>query len=371
MELVEVFNPYFNVFRIFGICLQTPGMSHCEKILSYIFSIIGLICVTVLSTIQYYNNNPATGKDILNYIQGICLHITHFVVIIETLFTQKQQLQFWYYLQKLEGYFKKDLEYAQRCYITCKRNVIKKFWLLTGFSILIETSLFTLLYIFDKTQEKSIEDLQSWCLLILGVIVGRFRHLSHIFVIDILKVHIEIFNNSLAKLSRKNFKNFHKESIIEELNFIKFRHTYIWEICRNINLSHFWSQICNIFINFLQLTCICYYIYYHIVFRQFKIIAHTFLLHLPILSHLYILMQSSENLQIEAQKSSTFLHSLLRKSSKDVSPLLKNYIMDLSLQMHHEKINIGFGRIFTLNIAFMCGMIGTIATYFVIAIQFF
>lgn len=353
MELVKLFNPYFNLFRIFGICLQTPGMSRNEKILSYSFAIIGLICVISLSTIQYCNNNPMTGSDILNYIQGIWMHITHFVTIMETLSTQKRQIQFWYYLEKLEGYYKKDLENVKRCYITCKGNFIKKFWSLTGFSILIEISLFTLLYIFEKTHEKSIEDLQSWCFLILGVIAGRFRHLSHIFVIDILKMHIAIFNNSLAKLNKKNIKNFHKESIIEELNFIKFRHTYIWEICRNINSSHFWSQICNIFINFLQSTCICYYIYYHIVFRQYKIIARkftlfyfqriikyiynfvladTFLLLLPILSHLYILMQSSENLQIEAQKSSTFLHSLLRKSSKDVSPLLKNYVKPSFIQ---------------------------------------
>uniref|UniRef100_A0A240SXX3 Gustatory receptor n=1 Tax=Lutzomyia longipalpis TaxID=7200 RepID=A0A240SXX3_LUTLO len=349
MELLKLFNSYFNFFRVFGICIQTPDSSNRTKILSYCSSIFGLLYSSFLLFSLYIFDKPITGAGIVNYLQGICFFLTHITVMIETLATRKQQLQFWDFLKKIENLYGDEVEEIKLKYITCKRIVARKFWILLGFSIAIEI---TLLAILIRNRSRGIQvmsDWETWVVFVLSVVVGRIRHLSHLVFIEILKVHLEIFNNSLMKL-KGNFNCLNTKLLIEELNSIKFRHTYIWELCQSINSCFQLSQLLNFFSDYLHLTSISYFVYLRIVYGKFDMILTTIILLIPVFSHIFAITKTSDDVQMEAQKSTHLLQNLMQSNKDSLNKFLKNCIIDLSLQMHHERISITIGKLFVLNL---------------------
>uniref|UniRef100_A0A7G3B355 Gustatory receptor n=1 Tax=Lutzomyia longipalpis TaxID=7200 RepID=A0A7G3B355_LUTLO len=249
-------------------CIQTPGLSKRTKILSYFSSIFWSFYACASLFLMYSINKSTIHSETVHFFQAIGLHLTHLTVMLETLATEKKQLNFWKNLKNIERFYGPELKDVKLKYIQCKRIVVRKILILLGISLLIESIYVTNHFYNHGRIETFVFDVLSWILNIASVMVGRFQHMSHLIVIEILKVHLEIFNNSLMKL-KGNINFFDDKSLIEELNLIKFRHTYIWELCKSINSCYLWSQMINFLINFLQLTSILYYIYYLIVKGSF------------------------------------------------------------------------------------------------------
>lgn len=261
MELVTLVNSYLNLFRFFGICVQTPGMSSYTKIFSYSASILAIIYVIPLAPILYFLTKPYKVTEIVDYIQCLCIYFTHLVLTIETLCTRNSQLRFWYYVKKTEGLYLNNIEDVTNAYAQFKKPVFQKILILLALSIVLEGYLVINYIVYKEQSNAVIYTLLPWLLNIYSVMAGRARHMSHILAIEILKMHIEIFNNSLIRLNRK-FKKLDNTTMIEELNFIKFRHTFIWELCKSVNSCYICSQFVNIFVNFFQITCVSFYVYH-------------------------------------------------------------------------------------------------------------
>uniref|UniRef100_A0A240SXP9 Gustatory receptor n=1 Tax=Lutzomyia longipalpis TaxID=7200 RepID=A0A240SXP9_LUTLO len=371
MDLVKLFSFHFNFFRFFGICIHTPLMSWRVKFFAISSSIFGIVYTTIFPLIVYLVNKPSRGIEIITFTEGIGLFVTHFIVNVETLCTRNQQLNFWVIVDKIEKqYTTKELEGIKRNYVSCRKMFDQKMWILLAISIGIEIILLYILLTHRYSREQVIEDVPTWSVYIFSVMVGKVRHLSHLLVIDILKIHLEIFNNSLVEF-KENLKAFDHEALIGKLNSVKFRHTLLWELGRNINDCYQWSQLSNICINFLQFTSICYYIYFHVAIGSYELITPIVILLIPIGSHNFVLMKTSDDLQVEAQKTPHLLQNILHKEKAFLSSLIKSFIVDLSLQMHHERIFISIGKIFIVNLGLLTIIIGTVATYIVIFIQFF
>uniref|UniRef100_A0A7G3B6J2 Gustatory receptor n=1 Tax=Lutzomyia longipalpis TaxID=7200 RepID=A0A7G3B6J2_LUTLO len=267
MELLKLFNSYFNFFRFFGICIQTPGFSKQTKTFSYFSSIFWLFCSFIFLILLFFNHRETMRSETVHLIQALGLHLTHLTVILETLTTTNKQLYFWQNLKNIERFYDEEMTEVKLKYIQCKRIVVWKIWILLATSFLIETILVINLLLYYEWIGPIMSDVFTWSLNIVSVMVGRFRHMSHLLVIEILKTHLEIFNNSLVKLKIKSFLG--DKSLIEKLNLIKFRHTHIWELCKSINSCYLWSQMMNFLINFIRFTSICYYLYYLIVSGNF------------------------------------------------------------------------------------------------------
>uniref|UniRef100_A0A3F2ZEG0 Gustatory receptor n=1 Tax=Phlebotomus papatasi TaxID=29031 RepID=A0A3F2ZEG0_PHLPP len=370
MDLIRIFNFHLTFFRIFGICIQTPGMSRRTKILACSSAIISVIFVSILFPISYIVIKPTKANAFINFIQGVGLMSIHLATSIETLFTRNQQIRFWNCLKKIEKLYPHNFEEIQNKYQALKRTTEKNFWIFVITSIIIEVVFSYFMFSSNDLKADWLKNAAiAWAMYIISVLIGRIRYLSHFFVVGILKIHLELFNNSILSLKR-NLRLTQTDQIVHELNRIKFRHNFIWEMSMNINICHQWSQFINVLVNFLQITSLCYYIYYFIVNNSFIRIIPLSVCYTLLIWNIYTLAKLGDDVQKAGIKSATLLHEILKINQDHLeNKFLNNCIVNLSLQIHHEKIIVTFGKIFTLNNGFLAKLTATIATYIVILIQ--
>ncbi|GAB0093653.1 hypothetical protein DMENIID0001_088240 [Sergentomyia squamirostris] len=161
----------------------------------------------------------------------------------------------------------------------------------------------------------------GWIVCIYAAKACRTRHLSHVVAIEILKMHVMLFNKRLERM-KVELKHLDTEDIIRELNLVKFKHTTIWELCNNINLCHMWSQFVNIIVNFFQFTCLTYYFYIEMMSKEYTQLSVTLISTVPLPSLFYVLISVCEDLRNENNKTKILLQRLLNVNLPNTNPAI-------------------------------------------------
>uniref|UniRef100_A0A240SXY9 Gustatory receptor n=2 Tax=Lutzomyia longipalpis TaxID=7200 RepID=A0A240SXY9_LUTLO len=255
-------------------------MTRREKFFAFGTSIFSIFFVICLAPAIYFVATPITEKEILNYTLRIGIIITHIATATETILTKGKQLEFWELQRKLRNLYRSNQDDFDEAYRAMVDNFKRKIWLIVIMYTSIEAILLGIMLIIshgEPTRSTKIF-LYGWILIFYPTKAGRTRHLSHIMAIEMLKKHVEFFNSTLRDIKVK-LRSLSKEKSVEELNLIKFRHIYIWELCRNINSSFKWSQFVNICVNCFQFICMSFYLYIHIVTKNLTELFSEFMLY--------------------------------------------------------------------------------------------
>lgn len=268
MKLLKLLRPYLNYFRFFGICLQCPEMKFSTKFYTYGMAILSVLQALLLTPIMYFVMKPSSGQDIINFMLGIGIFFTHFVIVLETLLTKNSQLDFWYLLRKLERLYKRNFNDIEESYRELMISVKRKIWIISTISCTVEALTIASLIIVGKFDTENNASQYVWFLTLYSTKSVRTKHMNYIVAVDVLKMHVALFNKVLHR-RKVDFKTMMKGDIVRELNLIKFRHTFIWELCRSINICHLWSQFTNIVVDFFHITCFCYNCYVQIVHTSY------------------------------------------------------------------------------------------------------
>uniref|UniRef100_A0A240SXV6 Gustatory receptor n=2 Tax=Lutzomyia longipalpis TaxID=7200 RepID=A0A240SXV6_LUTLO len=233
--------------------LQSRIYSYGMALFSFIYS---LSCIPII----YWLTTPTTGEEIMNFAQNVTITLSHLSIVLETVLTKNHQLQFWHLLGRLEDLYQGYSKEVSDAHCKLMRSVRRKFWAVVIMSCLINMITFVFMF-FDDNSIREVRSWQySWTLSMYTSRASQIHHMSQFMAIEVLKMHLKLFNDFVKSLKMK-LKCLNKKQVVQELNLVKFRHTFLWELCRNINNCYYWSQMINILVNIFNFTGLCYYLY--------------------------------------------------------------------------------------------------------------
>uniref|UniRef100_A0A240SXZ3 Gustatory receptor n=1 Tax=Lutzomyia longipalpis TaxID=7200 RepID=A0A240SXZ3_LUTLO len=369
MTLPNYLSFALNFLRFFGIPLQTPQTSKRTKIFIRICTIFALIAIPICGVLTFIAVTARYFNEILVYVQLLIIFFTAYIIVLEVVLTKAEQLRFWGFIKKIEelyldGSLNLDLKYKKFSRYQIRRIVGMFIFTIAIYVFVVSVSRF-----FEDTENMATNWTVTWLFYYYAVLVARIRHHSHILVIQILKMHVEFFNEDLERMGKILKLSINKD-VAKELDVIKFRHAYLWEAITSANKCHRWSQLFNIAEDLYMFIQSLYWTYICLKTNNFFSACKCLIFALPSICDIFHLCYSCEKLHDEADKSGSILLKFLKYRNDSISLFTKNCIVELTLQMHHEKIRIAVGRIFTLNMAFLTVISGTLVTYLVILIQF-
>lgn len=226
---------------------------HCATIATF------MAFVVIFSDKIIYSETPI-GKinDILVYFSMV---FAHFAIVVETFVKRKYLLKFWYHHRKLKKFNKRNRSG------NWEKLILLKTISLVAFTITSE-------YLVISGIGSDEQWTNFWVASVFSLCLTRFRHLQHIFFIDIIYFSLEDTNwrlrNTISwteaigenkKISRlflyKNLKNTKEQfkSLMEML------------IC--VNKVFCWSQVFNIGQHFVEITSELYWIYAYAIGPKF------------------------------------------------------------------------------------------------------
>uniref|UniRef100_A0A240SXV1 Gustatory receptor n=1 Tax=Lutzomyia longipalpis TaxID=7200 RepID=A0A240SXV1_LUTLO len=359
---------YFNFLRCFGICLETPNMTERSKFLIYFWAISLLFFIPIMGVWAILSMKISHLNETLIFVQIILVYSATFSIVLETFLAKNHQFRFWKLIEKLE-YSMSETQNLIPEYRSFSCSTKRRILICFAYSVAIECFVVAMHKVYESRFD-SIRWSIGWLVYYYFIAIGRMQNHNHILVIQILKMHAKFFNEDLRRTGRV-LMNSTNQNVAKELNLIKFRHAYLWEAVETANKCNRWSQFFNIIQNFFLFTSAFYWAYIFVripnFFNVFKCIIST----VPSIVDTAYLCHESQTLQEEAGKTGSILQGFLTNYTNRLHHFTKNCIVELCLQMHHEKIRIVIGGIFTLNMAFLTVFAGTIVTYLVIILQNF
>lgn len=271
LVLLKYLTFHLGFARFFGVCLQTPWMTTREKSLTYGFTFLNFllmpIFIALLVRIAFSSNRLQESSEIMGILLIFAIFINGLIIVMETFLTKHQQYRFWNLNKKIEKqYFKHSPNFTKN-YEVLSKSVKYKFYIVFFSSFAVESALVIAAYCFGEFLKIG----KTWAHIMLfnmyGVLVGKMKHLSHLLTVEILNMHIRLFNEKLYTLKRiQKFST--SPEIADELNFVKFTHGYIWEATCSANYCHRWSQLSNIAENSFKILSGFYWIYFDIKYSD-------------------------------------------------------------------------------------------------------
>lgn len=264
-----IFLGIFALFRSFGLCPIKNDKYRGSEVFNRILivwsffniGVVGaLIYITCVKFVHDQSDNLVNFNNILTFSIII---LTHFIVLIESLWTRNNFIKIWKNIEMCDVLIRKLIDGYD--------EILKSFYKKVSIKILsfvIITCVLELLIIFNIQNDASWSFL--WKVTFLSSTVSRFRHLQYTIYIEILACRFKIIKrelNSIVMLTKvqnnqlisRNFQFI--EGLSNKINSIKKIYSINWEISLLINKSFGISQIANFLQNFVQLTCDLYVMY--------------------------------------------------------------------------------------------------------------
>ena len=215
-----------------------------------IFSRVIIFLIVIYYQDQIFYDRDSVGKinDILKYAMVFFAYV---VIIIESMIN-KNRMKIIY--RKLKS-FRCECEILNINYAHYNDEMIKdyarKIICLMAFYVFVEIKVTT--HVGRQLW------INFWIVNIIPTLGCRFRHMQHVYYIELIRNHILMLKNELQKIVDKSNveylstnKEFYELSLAK-LQAIKRGFGLIWDITNNVNDLLTWSQTANFTHNFVQI----------------------------------------------------------------------------------------------------------------------
>ncbi|XP_052895452.1 putative gustatory receptor 2a [Anopheles moucheti] len=301
-------------------------------------------------------------NDILKYGS---LVMAVFVIFICTIVQRNTHRSIWDMLRHLRGTTRK--EYVQRY----TRQYLWKFYGYLLFSAIVEAlELYSI--------HNSPPDLAYWLMTLNLSAFLRFRHLFHMFYINLLKIQFKQLQYGLVDVSSYmgNLRAHPKGSklyrelynrCVDRLLELKNVYGQLWELSDSINRTFGCPQICNFSGNFVQLSCDLYWCY--MTAKGYGVGDYQDFMFITLLptSCLIVLLLSSAEACLRVTSS---LQSTLLEIPHENNPTFRKIVYRFGLQIAQQKIRLTAYGLFEINYSLLRMFATGITTYMIIFITF-
>lgn len=247
-------------FQFCGLFPLKVGKDKKEKQNSIFFVWSALHLVLIVSFMTYvfvfsdemlYAETPI-GK-INDFLVYYSMYFAHLVIVTESFVRRKYFYKFWFYLSKLKRTKKNQIK------LQWKKIIVKKVVILVIYTLINES--LTITHILSDTQWTNF-----WYASVFSLCMTRFRHLQHIFFIDIIFFNLKDINrqlrNSVAWTKAVGEeKEISRVFIYQSLKKTKEKFKHLMEMVICVNKIFCWSQAFNFGQHFLEVTSELYWIY--------------------------------------------------------------------------------------------------------------
>lgn len=205
------------------------------------------------------------------------------------------------------------------------KNFFVKFFSLFGLMIFIEINIF--ISILSHYQY-----LIFYGIHIVLVVFNRIRHLQYNLAVSKMRMFFELINHEIQN----------EEDLEEKLRQLMFIYDILYEASVNINDCFGWSNVCNIYDNFVQILVDFYWFYWkqsindpHYVYEfGGHFLDYVFRIS-PTVIIILIILDTNKKCMFESQCFGSNIHRIaMRYDEPDFIARIKCY----SLQILHEKI---------------------------------
>ncbi|GAB0093652.1 hypothetical protein DMENIID0001_088230 [Sergentomyia squamirostris] len=371
MEFMKLVKPHLIYFRLYGISLQTPEMTRKARIFMIFCNILNIfyvfavpIAITVYSWTRV-KNVMLTERSILNIFIYIGIFIVQFISILETFFTKRKQFNFWNTLLTIEKTFVRDkyrLVEANRC---LRWKITKRLIGITLITVMCKAGYLVNNRVMQMGGNWFYVELMSFW----AQENGRLSFMSHFLFVEILRMHVELYNEKTREVT-KMARKYSEGMLLSEMNLLKLRHCLIWKLNEHLNSFFQWAQTINFLQYFFAITNLIYWIYYGTRMGRIEYLIRMILnLTLTVLNLVH-LVYSCEKLKQEANKTPPLIHEINHEVPNPFDVKIHDAVMAVSMQVQHEKITITYGGFFNIDMSLITSISATMTTYLVIFIQF-
>lgn len=298
------------------------------------------------------------------------VYFIHAIILLETLLTRQKQVDFWNTLLQIEGTYSRDRNSLRGANINLKKKFLVR---ILALSIFVAISKLGKLII-NLSSDKN----YHWIIIEGGSLVSqeciRLTFFSHFLFVEIVRMHITLYNNKIQEITRK-IKSYRQKEFFNELNVLIERHNLIWKLTNHLNSFFKWAQIICFLYNFFTMTNFLYWINFGATRGNFdqiiskfnflnyyeKYVLYFFILLFFFQGNLFNLIQcivslvnviySCELIKIESSKTPQYIHEISRVVRNPFDQQLHNFVMAISMQIHHEDIFITYGGFFKLDLS--------------------
>ena len=226
-----------------------------EKLLKLWSIFLMITRVVVFLAVIYYQDLIFYDRDSVGKINDVLkftmVYFAYVVIIVESIIN-KNRLKIIYCKFKSFRFECKVLNINYDQYMDeMLKDYIKKIIYLFVFFIFVEYNVTTHIGRQMWVNFYAVNIISTFCC--------RFRHMQHVYYIDLIRSHILMLKNELQKIvdqSNAGYLSTNKEFYelsLEKLQAIKRGYGQIWDITNNINDLLTWSQAANFTHNFVQM----------------------------------------------------------------------------------------------------------------------
>uniref|UniRef100_A0A3F2ZEE3 Gustatory receptor n=1 Tax=Phlebotomus papatasi TaxID=29031 RepID=A0A3F2ZEE3_PHLPP len=370
MELVKLLKPLLVYLRIYGISLQTPDMTKKMRkfiMISAMINLIYLAIVPMVSSILFVirKNLKMEDRSKIHFFIYCGNYIIHASVIFETFLTKEKQMNFWNTLLMIEQTFSKYRNFLGEANKCLSNKLYLRILVLSSLSMICKI----IIWICNLQFKKSTDWYFIEIVTTLSQETGRLIFFSNFLFVEILRMHVKLYNDKTREIS-KMARKYNRKTLLNELNILKTRHSLIWKL-NGLNSFLQWSLTLNFLHSFLHITYLLYWFYVVNTLRglEYTLFGMFTFLVISIITLVH-LVYSCEMLKQETQKTPPLIHVITQELSNPFDVDIHDSIMAISMQIQHEKIFITSAGFFKIDMALLTAIIATITTYLVIFIQF-
>lgn len=257
-----------------------------------VLNVTGLTVATILMYIYapliFYINETDIIGSLTDIIQTAGIYLAHFVMLAETVCTNRMRKRMWQLYQRIDHRLSVQLGIDLRAeYKRAMRWFAWKAFAVHGGCFAIEMRV--MLYVTENEPWS-----RHWYFSIYTMIVCRSMHLFYMLFVDMLRLRMDIVSKQLEVLGGRELNIVEQQ---QRLALLKKSYNRLWMISEMMRQSFGWSVLMNVTANFICSAVNLYWNYTALYFGTNPWWKESLMASLPIFIVLATLCHSSEMCQ--------------------------------------------------------------------------
>lgn len=355
MELIESILIFY---QICGICQLSIYNFKGNTILLQISTALSLCIIIGLSIDAlyrpddlFYLMDPVSG--LTDIFQTACPLLGHYVFLIQAFFARRSLEKLWQKVHEADDilkYFKidpKDLNHV----------IVSRYMII--FFVAHFISMASEIRIIWGIQINRIW-LNHWYFSLYSIFISRCEYLLYLLFVDLIRGRLNCLQDLLSSSTHVMFneviakRSNNKEIFV--LRKLKKLYSLLWEISFKMNDCFGWSQLANVGVNFLTLTCNFYWIYGTLYYQTNLFATESILCAVSPVTISLIFYYECENCLKVSKTIGLYLHKMQKSCFMAQNRSFTNTLQQFSLQIIIQPIEFDAKGFFKMNYDLLRGV---------------
>lgn len=352
MELIE---SIFIFYQICGISQLSLHKFRGNRLLLQISTTLSLFIIIGLSIYAiyrpddlFYLMDPISG--LTDIFQTACPLLGHYVFLIQAYFARRSLEKLWQKINEADNILKdfnidaKDLNH----------EISSRYMIFFFVAQFISTA--SEIRIIWGIQINRVW-LNHWYFSIFSIFISRCEYLLYLLFVDMLRGRLNCLQEILSASTHVIFDKRHNKNEVVVLRKLKKLYSILWQISFKMNDCFGWSQLANIGVNFLTVTCNFYWIYGTLYYQTNIFATESILCAVSPVTISLIFYYECENCLKVSKTIGLYLHKMQRKSNcMAANRSFTNTLQQFSLQIINQPIEFDAKGFFKMNYDLLRGV---------------